>query len=188
LDKQPVDVFWGEMSACEHFVQIYDDDNAFIDTLENFIRSGLGKGDACVVIATQAHLQVLGQRLLAGGLDVDALCARDCYMPLDAEKILAKFMINGFPDDRLFNRAVSDILTRAKGEGARKVRAFGEMVAVLWERGEQGAALQIEHFWDDLCRAQSFSLYCAYPKQGFSKNASQSIRQICALHSKVIGA
>jgi hypothetical protein len=40
------DVFWGEITPCEHSVQIYDDDAVFLDALEGFIAGGLRKGDA----------------------------------------------------------------------------------------------------------------------------------------------
>jgi len=42
------------------------------------------------------------------------------------------------------------------------VRAYGEMVDVLWQRGERDAAIRLEEFWNDLARLQTFSLLCAY--------------------------
>ena len=177
-------VFWGEISPCEHFVQIYEDDIAFLDTLEGFIGNGLQAGDSAIVIATEAHLDALEARLTAQGVDLTTARREDRYIDLDAELSLARFMVNGWPDDRLFVAFVTGILKRARRKGQR-VRAFGEMVALLWARGDHAATVRLEHIWQKLCQAESFSLFCAYPKVGFTENASASINTLCAAHSKV---
>ncbi|MGH7831066.1 MAG: MEDS domain-containing protein [Candidatus Binatia bacterium] len=179
------DVFWGEISPCEHLVQIYENDGAFMDTLEEFIGGGLRAGDGVIVIATAPHLNTLEQRLEARGMDVDAARSEDQYIPLAADEVLAGFMVGGWPDDALFTNVVSELIARARRRG-RRVRAFGEMVAILWARGDQGATVRLEHLWHRLCQTEAFSLFCAYPKVGFTRNASESISELCAAHSKVI--
>lgn len=66
------------------------------------------------------------------------------------------------------------------------MRAFGEMVALLWERGDQAATVRLEHLWNDFCRMQTLLLLCAYPRRGFTRHASESITEFCAIYSKVI--
>lgn len=44
---------------------------------------------------------------------------------------------------------------------------FSEMVTLLMARGDYEAALRLEQVWNDLARVHSFSLRCAYPKNGF---------------------
>ena len=34
------DVFWGEISPCEHLVQIYQDEGVFLNALEGFVAGG----------------------------------------------------------------------------------------------------------------------------------------------------
>ena len=63
LDQDRASAFWAEMSACEHFVQIYEADGAFMDTLAGFISGGLTTDQAAVVIATRGHRQELDIRL-----------------------------------------------------------------------------------------------------------------------------
>ena len=178
------DVFWGEMSPSEHFVQIYDAEEAFMDTLEGFIGKGLESGDSAIVIATQAHLRALETRLTAKGLDLDAARLDDSYIDLDAEESLQKFIVDGWPDDARFIAFVGGVLTRARAKG-QKVRAFGEMVAIMWARGDHSATVRLEHLWHKLCLAESFSLFCAYPKVGFTENPATAIDMLCATHSKV---
>jgi hypothetical protein len=66
------------------------------------------------------------------------------------------------------------------------VRAFGEMVALQWARGNSGATHRLEELWHHLCQKDGLSLFCAYPKSGFTQDADVSIKQICETHSKVI--
>ena len=182
---QGADVFWGEISPCEHLVQFYDADNVFVDTLFGFVGGGLAAGEAVIVIATPAHLQVLERRLTAGGHDVERARAADQYIPLDAEDTLARFMKDGWPDDERFFSVVRRLVERAR-KNHPKVRAFGEMVALMWARGEHGATVRLEHLWHQLCGSEDFSLLCAYPRAGFTQNASSSLDEICAAHSRVV--
>jgi hypothetical protein len=176
--------FWAEMSACEHFVQIYEADDAFLDTLAGFIGGGLKQGDAAVVIATPAHRLELDKRLAAMGIDVDSATLDDQFMSLDAEELIGKFVVDEWPDEEKFTQIVRDILNRA-GRNGRRVRAFGEMVALMWAKGYCAATVRLEHLWHQRCEEEAFTLFCAYPKSGFTENPAESIARVCATHSKV---
>ena len=187
LDFQgaPAHAFWAELSPCEHLVQFYDADDAFVDTLERFIGGGLAADESTIVIGTPAHVRILDERLAASGIDVDAARDQDRYLVLDAEQTLGFFMKKGWPDEELFFALVRDLLRRARGEG-RKIRAFGEMVAIMWARGDCAATVRLEHLWHQLCSSEDFKLLCAYPKVGFTQDTADSIKQICAAHSRVL--
>ena len=179
------EVFWGEISPSEHMVQIYEDSSAFLDSLESFVAGGLVAGDAVIMIATPVHLVALETRLAKRGINLSQALAADQYIALEAEKTLAKFMRNGWPDEDLFRKLVTTLLGRAK-TGGRSVRAFGEMVAILWAQGNNGATIQLEHMWHRLCHEEMFSLFCAYPKSGFTQDESISIKEICDTHSRIV--
>lgn len=178
-------VFWGEIAPCEHVVQIYENDEVFLDLLNGFVGGGVAAGDSVVVIATAEHLKSLNQRLHASGLNVKQLIASDQYIPLNADDILSKFMINDWPDENLFNQVVSEVIVGAR-RGDRQVRAFGEMVAILWAKGHVGATVRLEHLWNKFCEHEAFCLFCAYPQSGFTQDASESVMHICGAHSKMI--
>jgi hypothetical protein len=184
-DGNSSEIFWAEIAPCEHMVQIYGEDSAFLDALEGFVAGGLGAGEGVVIIATPGHLASLKQRLTAAGIDVDRAILQDQYIALDADRTLRKFMMRGWPDDVLFEQVVTDLLKRAS-RGGRRVRAFGEMVALLWEEGHTGATVRLEHLWHQMCHERGFSLFCAYPRVGFTQDADMSMREICAAHSKVV--
>jgi len=94
-------------------------------------------------------------------------------------------MINGWPDENLFYHLITNLLLRGRKKD-RPVRAFGEMVAVLWSQGHAGATVYLEHLWTRYCEQEQFGLFCAYPRSGFTDDLHQSLSRICACHSKII--
>ncbi|HTT19723.1 MAG TPA: MEDS domain-containing protein [Candidatus Sulfotelmatobacter sp.] len=178
-------VFWGEIAPCEHIAQFYADDGVLLDSLTGFIGGGLKADEATIVIATADHLRILEQRLCDSGIDVAAARSRHQYIDMLANEALLKFMVNGWPDDQLFNNFVTETISLARKHNQR-VRAFGEMVAILWARGDSAATVRLEFLWQQLCRAQDFSLFCAYPKAGLTDDPSNSLAKICAAHSRIV--
>jgi hypothetical protein len=183
--KSKTDIFWGEIAPCDHVVQIYENDSIFLDALSGFAMGGFNAGDCVIVIATENHLASLNKRIQVFGEDVNSLIRDDRYIPLNAEKTLSKFIINGWPDEELFMKTVSTLIRKARHNNY-KVRAFGEMVALLWAQGHIGATVQLEHLWNKFCEQEAFCLFCAYPKSGFTQDANESIQHICDKHSKLI--
>ncbi len=179
---------WSETAASDHFVQFYETDAFLMDSVSAFIGTALEKGEAAIVIASRAHRNGIQKRLRVRGLDVFTARERGQYALLDASEILSKFIVGGFPDRRLFNEIVGGIITKV-AQGGRRVRAFGEMVALLWAQGSRESALQLEEFWDDLGKIHSFALFCAYPLAGFAGQIhGKSFCKVCAQHARVIPA
>ena len=123
--------------------------------------------------------------MVAFGVDIPLARSADQYIALLAEEALARFMVKQWPDDELFAHLVTELINRARAKG-RRVRAFGEMVALLWARGDTAATVRLEHLWHQICQSQIFSLLCAYPKAGFTEDPSKSLAEICAAHSRVV--
>src|SRR6202030_3463782 len=114
------------------------------------------------------------------------------YICLDAAETLASFMVDGWPDERLFSAAVEPALLRARNAVQQKpglIAAFGEMVAILWAQGRCDAAIRVEQLWNELAHPHSFSLRCAYPIGCFAQETQDHLfAQVCAQHSSVIPA
>jgi hypothetical protein len=178
--------FWRELAPCEHSVQIYGDDLSFMDALEGYVSSGLRGRESVIVIATAAHLHDLEKRLRANWLDVDRARWEDRYIALLAQETLSLFMVDGMPDEARFTKAIMPILCKARGPEDRRVRAFGEMVAILWAKGECPAAIDLEVMWNKLQAVEQFPLFCAYPRNGFEGDVSAAIQTVCATHSRII--
>lgn len=198
-------IFWGELTpprrpdhghpACnDHLVHFYQDDTTFLEMLGAFATGGLSKGEAVIIIATAGHREALEQGLRKHGIDVDSARASDQYIDLDAEQTLGKFMttLEGrpWPDEKRFEVLVNELLSRARASDdphkGRRVRAFGEMVVILYERGGVSGMLQLERLWHKFCQEKAFCLFCAYPKTGFTDTPDQAMREIIGNHSRLV--
>lgn len=175
----------GPIDPREHLVQFYEREGAFLDSLGDFVAAGLLHGESVIVIATAAHLGALDTRLRARSFDIDRAILQDRYIPLDAASVLSQFMLNSWPDEPRLRAFVQGLLARAR-RAAPRVRAFGEMAAILWARGEHAATVHLEQLWHEQCREHQFSMLCGYPKTGFASDARAAIVQICAAHTDVV--
>jgi hypothetical protein len=93
-------------------------------------------------------------RLVASGLDIGAAIEQRRYILLDAQEALSKFMLNGMPDTDLFLKLWGDLIatvTAATNEQAR-IAIYGECVHLLWEQGNQEAAIQLEKLGNALAK------------------------------------
>ncbi|HEY0005678.1 MAG TPA: ATP-binding protein [Pyrinomonadaceae bacterium] len=179
---------WSEMSESEHFVQFYDTDDFLLNSLSGFISAGLRAGDACIVVATEAHREGLDKRLRVEGVDVDAALACGQYISLDAAETLNRFMFEGEPERERFESVIGGLIGQAL-KGQPRVRIFGEMVALLWAEGKQAAAIQLEELWNEIGKTHPFSLFCAYGMSGLSgEHCAEALSRVCAGHSRVIPA
>ncbi len=180
---------WGAMGESEHFVQFYEDEAFLLDSLSGFVGAGLRQGDACLVVATQAHREDLEQRLRDSGLDIDSAVASGQYVSLDAFETLSKFMVDGSPDPTLFAEVIGEAVSRA-AEGHERVRIFGEMVALIWADENYDGAHKLEGLWNELHQVRAFALFCAYPMnaRGINDMHLAALGGICDSHSRVIPA
>jgi hypothetical protein len=171
-----------------HSVHFYDRPSSLIDRVCEYVLEGFRVDDAAINICTPEHLQSIDACLATRGFDVTALRESGQYVPLDAAQMLDLFIVNGRVDRQRFTDVVGGQLLRTHATYPR-VRAFGEMVALLWAKGNSRAALELEDMWNELLGHHPFSLLCAYSLDSLGKPASlQTVVDIAKLHGKVIGS
>ena len=172
---------WAEIGDHEHLVQFYEDSQALVETLNGFIGGGLRGNGAGVVIASRAHLDSLEQRLAAEGFDVAQAKKSGQYVGLEASETLAQILTNRWPQPDLFRSKIGTVISTARKRWG-SVRAYGEMVGLLWETGGQGAALRLEGLWNDLARTEPFALLCGYHVSQLRNGDRKRIGEICVSH------
>ena len=172
----------------EHFVQFYESDEFLLDSLGDFVAEGLAEGDACIVVAKGERREGLHARLRTRGLDPDTARLRGQFLTLDAAETLAHLMAGGMPEPVRFEEEVGELIAFV-ASGQRRVRIFGEMVALLWAEGNRDAALRLEDLWNELQQTRPFTLFCAYPMSGFGEESNaEPLGHVCTSHSRVIPA
>ncbi len=173
-----------------HSVHFYDTNKALIDRLSGIVSSGLNVDNAILIVATQDHRNALLNALEINGIDVTTHVREDRLILCDAKEMLAKFMIGRMPNPALFSRCVGKLMMKANASGRTKEHGlvvFGEMVAILWDEGNQKGALALERLWNDTLNERTFHLHCAYPRALFSQDEG-AMAHICNSHSHVVGA
>ncbi|HYE74289.1 MAG TPA: MEDS domain-containing protein, partial [Blastocatellia bacterium] len=174
------------ISNYDHFVQFYDSSEFLINTVSSFIGAGIAAGDDCIVVARGAYRKNLEDRLKSQGLRLNDGHTSPQYLFLDADETLAKLMVNGMPQAERFENVIGRLIKRSIEHG-KGLRVFGEMVAILWAKGQYDAAIHLEELWNDVHGHHSFSLFCAYPMSGFEGDGlDQRLKEVCERHSHVI--
>jgi len=169
-------------------VQFYGDETELYKTIGTFLSEGLVSGQPAIVIATPAHSVAIQDALSSHLIDVVRARHLGDLVMLDAEETLGTFMHNAVPDKILFQRHVGDLIEQTlRGRARTPVRAYGEMVDVLWRRGESDAAIRLEVLWNDLAATHSFSLLCGYAIGNFYEETSK-LEDVCHQHTQVLGA
>jgi hypothetical protein len=170
-----------------HAVQFYGDEAELFKTIGSFLSEGLVAGQPAIVVATPDHTSAIQDALGSHLIDVARARHFGDLVMLDAEDTLGTFMHNGMPDQILFKRHVGALMEQAvRGRGRTPLRAYGEMVDVLWRRGQADAAIRLEMLWNELATIYSFSLLCGYATGSFCKDASR-FEEVCHEHTHVLG-
>ena len=82
---------------------------------------------------------------------------------------------------------IGGLIREAAGTG-RPVRAYGELVALLWDAGLLAAAVELEELWTVLGRRHPFALWCGYPAgQVTAAGEAVEVTDVCRLHTTAIG-
>lgn len=183
---------WKELlarpGAGDHVAQIYQDPEFLIEAVSHFVISGLQQGEGVVLIMRQSHWRTLERRLQAEGADPAAAAQRGQLQQHDAEAMLARLMKNGMPDETAFREIVGGAIGQMR-RPYPEVRAFGEMVDILWRRSQRVAAQHLEELWNDLVRARPFSLLCAYCMDPLADGTyGGPIEDVCKAHTHLIPA
>jgi hypothetical protein len=170
-----------------HAVRFYENKASLCRTVADFLGEGLGLGQPGLVIATPAHRESVLLELRARQFDVVQVQAVGDLLLVDARDMLRTFMIDGMPDATLFKMHVPAAIDRlCRGRTDCTIRAYGEMVDVLWQDGFSAAAIRLEMLWNQLAMTRDFSLLCGYAMGNFYKDAG--MRDVCAQHSHVLSA
>jgi signal transduction histidine kinase len=171
-----------------HIVQFYENDAYLASAVSDFLAAGLRNGQPVLVIATRAHRDGFAIRLKAKGIDPGAALESGQLTMLDAEETLSLFMAGSVPNAERFSRSLGAVLNKlSAGTTSTVIRAYGEMVDVLWRQGNIEGAVRLEELWNQLAAGHRFALLCAYGIDNFDRESdSPGFEAICRQHDHVI--
>ncbi len=180
-----------QAEAHDHYVQFYKADEPLLNrNVGRYLWEGLLRGDALLIIATPQRQESLTAHLRRMGGDVTGALNEGQLTILDAQGTLDLFMVDGRPDRTRFEEIMNGSLRSAgpRSPGA-KVRAYGEMVGLLWEAEMFDAAIQLEDYWNHMIHSKGLTLFCGYPIDVFGKDiASNHLQELIRAHTHLLPA
>lgn len=179
----------GSAGTGTHLLQFYSPDSRQLArNVSKYFTDGFDAGCTAMLLATKEHQDAILAELKEHEWSPDALQREGLLHIFDAEQTLHRIVVDGWPDPERFEtivvRAVRDAATRMQSAG---VRAFGELVGLLWEGKQFPAAIRLEQMWNNFQTRERFSLYCAYPVDLFGCDFEAGIIDplLCA-HTDVV--
>lgn len=168
----------------DHGVLLYDEFADIGGRLADFVAEGLDAAEAAVIIATPPHRDLF-ERSLGDRVDLERARAEGRFVALDAAATIETFRVDGRIDPDRFHATIGSVLDAA-GRDDRPVRAFGEMVALLWDEGDRWAAIDLEALWNEIGQDHLLSLRCAYPMASLRRSGDlRAIHAVCSHHTDV---
>ena len=172
----------------DHIVQVYQDEEFLAEAVGEYAGVGLRQDEGVLIIATPGHRRAFERQLGGNGLDTAKAIAQGQLQFLEADAVLAKLMRDGMPDWNAFHAAVGAVIAELRLQHPT-VRAYGEMVDILWQKGERDAAIRLEEYWNELGKLQTFSLFCAYFMDNLDAGAyGGPLECVCKVHTHLIPA
>jgi hypothetical protein len=149
-------------SPNEHVVTFCHTDASMADAAAAYLLGAIRHGGAGIAVVTPEHARQIDRRIADAGLDPLAARADGAYVVVDARTAIGQVLTHGWPDPAAFWRTMSPVIQRVGYGGQRMVRVCGEMVSLLWQADEFGAAMDVEALWTELARQHRIGLLCAY--------------------------
>lgn len=166
-----------------HIVEFYNDVNHLAKQVADFVALGLNAGEGVILIALPKNLDLFRDVLLDRGVPIHAIETSGRLKCIDAERVLKAFMSQNVAQWTHFEATVGSEV-RILSEKYHKVRAYGEMVNVLWQKGSSEAALELERFWNRLGGQYPLCLFCAYSLDVLNFDLyPKAVSSICHSHS-----
>lgn len=173
-------------SSGNHTVQICPNEGSQVDLVTRYIKDGLLNGEAVIVIAKPALRKILKSKMDAFSFDGQVLKDRDQIKFFDAGFLLSNLRSNDLLEEEAFQEFLATPISHAQ-LSYRKVRAFSELVDILWKQGQHDMAIQLESFWNDLSPAQEFSLLSTYSLDKLDPNTyDEALECIFKCHSQLV--
>lgn len=150
-------------------VHLYQDQDFLNRAVCRFAGAALANGEQLILVPTVDHWNAFRPRLEAEGVDVKDAQARGQLTVVDADELLPRFMQKALPDGPMFLGLAGEIIARTRGAGRfPQVRWWGEMVNVLWERGDVAASMNLEDLFDRVAQEQDIAIFCSFLMDNFN--------------------
>ena len=187
-EREPWARVVADAAPCDHIVQLYQDQDFLNRAVCRFAGAALANGEGIILVPTLTHWNGIRPRLEAEGVDVEAARERGQLTVVDADELLPRFLRDAMPESSLFLGLAGDLIGQAHAGGRyQRVRWWGEMVNVLWERGDVAASMNLEDLFDQLAKKHDIAIFCSFLMDNFNGEVhAQMLPRLGTNHSHLI--
>ncbi|MEX1132406.1 MAG: MEDS domain-containing protein [Flavobacteriales bacterium] len=173
---------WPRPCCIGHGVHFYADHSELAERVVEHLKGPLALGQAAMLVATPANMLAFEREAGRQGLDYTNALSEGRLVLFDAQWLMARFMVDGKPDERRF-RAIVGGQVRMLAQRYNGIAIYGEIVALLMASSRYAEALELEGLWNELATERRFNLLCAYPMDLFEpKEHSRALEKIRSMH------
>lgn len=172
-----------------HVALIYRDHAFLAEAVARWTVPALRAGGGAILVGTAAHTIAIRSALRKAGADVDGAERAGRLVFVDADWLMAHFMLDGSPDRAKFRELSTEIVRGVRSRIARPhspVRAWGEMVSLLRVRGNPLAAQKLEEHWNEVISEYDFALLCSYEITETAPADADAYAKIARAHGEII--
>jgi hypothetical protein len=161
------------------------DEQRLVENVARYFADGLSAGSGVLIVGSAERNVAIVRELVRVG------CAQrgdERITTLDAAETLAGFMSGERPDPKRFDASVGACVRRLHAAHGH-LRAYGEMVGLLWAKEQTSGAIALEELWNELLRSANFDLYCGYPIDVLGPEFQvASVDALLATHTDLVSA
>jgi hypothetical protein len=193
-NRAPVSDSWSAFldgsAGSGHAVHVYGEVRELAETASAYLAAGFDRGEPALVVATPEHWSSFAAALRARDWPADRLERERLLFLEDADAVLAAVATDQGPSWARFEAVIGGVIDRIGEQfSTRPIRAFGEAVNLLCERGDSDGAVALEACWNRLIDSRRFSLLCGYHVDPFDRSTQVSVLPgVCRAHSHVLPA
>jgi signal transduction histidine kinase/CheY-like chemotaxis protein len=171
-----------------HTVQFYEDPDYLCRVVADFMVIGLDAGQPAIVVASRNRCDSITKCLGTLGCDAGRLQSDGRLTVLDARAALPAITSGRRIDrDRFRKRIGAELAKLAAARPRSTIRAYGELVDVLWGIGNHEGALRVEELWHEMALEYPLSLLCGYSIDHFCRDEHElQMHEVCAWHTHVL--
>nr|MBA2321570.1 MEDS domain-containing protein [Deltaproteobacteria bacterium] len=173
-----------------HWLAIARDDGFLAAAVAEFVRDGLERREAAVLVASARRWRLIRAELEALGDDVSTAMDDGKLVILDTTATLGRMSIGGQVEPSRLATELLPVIDRVRAANdAAQVRVYSEFLDALWSRRSFDLVAQLENAWHELLKVESITLLCAYNLDPLDERKDPSqLMGLCRAHGHVHAA
>jgi hypothetical protein len=170
-----------------HGLLLRHDADALERDIAAFLHQCLSAREGCLVLTRASRWARVRERLEALGSDVTGALETGRLLHFDSDPLIAALFAGETFDPEVLERKVHPaLLWLREATGGAPVRAYGDLVDVLWQEGRPAHALLLEKAWHDLLKRDPVTLLCGYVVDPLAAALdSRAFLPLCRAHGHV---